>query len=181
MKRFLLLYIFIIALISACCPEPKELTSKEIEYEKQAIVKVNQAYNKASENKNFAQMVETLADEVIFFGTDSAEVIKTFADFKAAMLKQWERYDKMIYGIIADVYIQMDNSASTASIIYGVPLTVTEKNNSTSEYYFLRVARTMKKQRGSWVISSGIVGIVSQAKTNVPAVEPTSAPEEKKN
>lgn len=157
MKRFLLLFSLIVSLIIvSCCPEPKELTEDEVNMEKQAVINVVKAYNKAVEEKNFSKIVPTLAGEVIFFGTDSSEVIKTFADFKKQMMAQWNEYDNLIYGELADVSIQMDKNASFASIIFGLPVTIT-KGENTIELY-LRVARTLKKEKEVWVIVSGIVG-----------------------
>lgn len=149
--------ILILILLSSCCPEPKELTADEMKKEQEAVVNVNRAYNKASEEKNFSSMVETLAGEVIFFGTDSAEVIRTFSDFKKQMLKQWEYYEKMQYGDLTDVSIQMDQNATFASIIFGVPVDLTRMGKL--ERHFLRVSRTLKKEKGKWVIVSGIVSI----------------------
>lgn len=151
---------FIIILISiGCCPEPKLMSPDEIAKEESAIKAVCESYNKASEEKNWQALVETLASEVIFFGTDSSEIIKNFADFKVAMQKQWQLYDKTKYGSLDDVSIQMDNTASWASIIYGVSVYITM--NNITKPFFLRVARTMKKEHEKWVILSGIVGVTS--------------------
>jgi ketosteroid isomerase-like protein len=163
MKKVLLPFL-IFLLFYGCEPEPEFLTAEQIEKEKQAVVDVVKTYNKANENKNFSAMVETLADEVIFFGTDSAEVIKTFAEFKKAMMAQWERYDVMEYGQMTDVSIQLDPNATLASIIYGIPMHV-EKNGKEADL-FLRVSRTLEKQKGNWVIVSGIVGITRPSGEN---------------
>ena len=151
----------ILILITSCCPEPKEITAEDLKREQEAVVNVNRAYNKASEEKNFSSMVETLAGEVIFFGTDSAEIIRTFSDFKKQMLKQWEYYEKMQYGELTDVSIQMDQNATFASIIFGVPVDLTRMGKM--ERHFLRVSRTLKKEKNKWVIVSGIVSIARSA------------------
>jgi ketosteroid isomerase-like protein len=159
MKNLLLLLPFII--LMSCEPEPKFLTPDQEEAEKEMIIQVNRDYNKASQNKDFAAIVETLGDEVTFFGTDENEVIRSFADFKESIRKQWQEYDKMVYGDLQDIYVKLDNDASIASIIFGVPLTVTK--NDVTNNYFLRVARTMEKKGDKWFIVSGIVGIARTA------------------
>jgi len=68
----------LIPVLIGCQSEPKALTVDEINKEKQAIVQVIENYNRASERKNFAELVNTLADSVTFFGTDEGEVITTF-------------------------------------------------------------------------------------------------------
>ncbi len=155
-KNLLLLLIFI--LLYSCGPEKEELTSADYEKEKQEIIKVIEQYTKAVEEENFSDLIETLATEVIFFGTDSGEVIKTFPDFKIKMEQQWKTFDKMDYGNMYDISIQMDDKATWASIIYGSPLTITLKDNTVK--LFVRVARTLKKEKDRWVIVSGIVGNV---------------------
>jgi len=155
MKRILTTF-FILVLVYGCTPQKEEMTLQDIENEKQAIVQVMKDYTKAAEEKNFAHMIETLAGEVIFFGTDSSEVIKTFAEFKAKMEEQWKTFDKMKYGDMLDIDIQLDDNATLASIIYGTPLEITIENETAK--LFIRVARTLRKEKGKWVIVSGIVG-----------------------
>ena len=155
MKRILTTF-FILVFVYSCTPQKEEMTLQDIENEKQAIVQVMKDYTKAAEEKNFANMIETLAGEVIFFGTDSAEVIKTFAEFKAKMEEQWKAFDKMKYGDMLDIDIQLDENATLASIIYGTPLEITIENETAK--LFIRVARTLRKEKGKWVIVSGIVG-----------------------
>ncbi len=153
MKRYIL-YLFLFIFILSCAPEKNEMA--DLDKEKAAIVQVMKDYNKASEDKNFYAMVNTLASEVIFFGTDSSEIIKTFPEFKKQMLNQWKTFDKMKYGKMADISIQMDPNAKLASIIFGVPLEITIGVHKAK--LFLRIARTLKKEKDKWVIVSGIVG-----------------------
>lgn len=155
MKHVIFL-ILIISLMSACGPEKEEMTSADYKNEEAAIKKVMEDYTKAAEDKDFSAMIETLAGEVIFFGTDSSEVIKTFPDYKDKMNEQWKVFDKIKYGEMYDISIQMDDRATFASIIYGTPCEITIGDQKAN--LFLRVARTLKKEKGKWVIVSGIVG-----------------------
>ncbi|MGB9702810.1 MAG: nuclear transport factor 2 family protein [Candidatus Kapaibacteriota bacterium] len=157
MKLFLPLILITILFITSCQPEPKYLTADDIKKEENEIIKVVTAYNKASENKNFAELLKTLADSVVFFGSDQGEVIKTFADYKAAIQKQWDEYEFTKYGDITDVFITMDKNATLASIIYGVELDA--KRGNLEEHIFLRASRTLRKQNDKWVIVSGITSI----------------------
>lgn len=158
MKRLFLL-LFSIIILYGCKSEPEYLPADQLEREKQAVIKVCNDYNKASENKNWTALVETLAEEVKFFGTDSSEVIRTFPDFKKKMLEQWQTYDKMVYGDMVDIEVLMDRQGTIASVIFGVPVFLQKGFDTT--HYFLRGARTLKrdKEKGRWFIVSGIVGI----------------------
>ncbi len=160
MTKYLILLLTAI-LFSCSSNEPVYLSQSELEKEKEKIKEVVQAYNQASENKNFAELVKTLHDEVIFFGTDSVEVIRTFADFKTAMEEQWEKFEKIDYGNITDVTIMMDDLGTMASIYFGVPCDITL--NGITKHYYLRGHRTLKKNiKNNWVITSGLLSIVSE-------------------
>ena len=155
---YLLLSLFIV--LTACTPEQKVLSKEEVDKEHEAIINVIKAYNKAMDEKNFYALTETLAGDVVFFGTDSAEVINTFADFKEKIKEQWKMFDKMLYGEMLDISIQMDPaSPKLASIIFGIPQTITI--GDTTATLFMRMNRTLKKERGNWVIVSGVVGTAS--------------------
>jgi hypothetical protein len=154
--RRILTTLFFLIFLAGCAPQKQGLTFQDIEKEKQVIIQVMKDYNKAAEEKNFSAMIETLAGEVIFFGTDSSEVIKTIADLRTKMQEQWKAFDKMKYGDMYDVSIQMDDNATLASIIFGTPLEITIGDQTAK--LFIRVARTLKKEKGQWVIVSGIVG-----------------------
>ena len=173
MKKMLPFFLTIVFIFGACGPDKlKEMSEEQKQKERDAILKVNQEYNKASEDKKWSSMVELLSRDVIFFGTDSAEIIKTFADFKKKITQQWQTFDKMDYGDLVDVSIQMDNQATFASIFFGVPLDVVQAGKGT--HYFLRAARTLKKEEGKWVIVSGVVGIArTGGETQSPSTEST--------
>ncbi len=161
MKYFFILFISII--LAACSSNEEQLSTEETVKEKEAIVEVLKAYNRAYEKKNFPAMVEYLANDLTFFGSDSAETIKSLTEFKEAIQKQWEETDSMRYGEMTDVYILLDSKGRIASTIYGIPLDLWTNGNHI--HLFLRVARTLKKEGGKWVIVSGITGITVASKS----------------
>jgi ketosteroid isomerase-like protein len=156
MKKYLPFLILLI-LVASCAPSVEPLTNQEIEAEKQAVIEVMKSYNAAFQQKDFAGILPTLATDVVFFGTDSAEVIKNLNEFKRKLTEQFNDVDEMRYGEMSDISIQMDPYGNFASIIYGMPLTVVKDN--IIEHLFLRVARTLRKEDGRWVIISGIIGV----------------------
>lgn len=177
MKSIILLTFMGIVFLTSCQSEPKFLSTEQIDKEKKAVVETIKNYNRSAERKNFAEMVETLAGEVRFFGTDSGEVINSFGEYKATMMQQWKEYDMLKYGELSDVYIEMDPNANVASMIYGVPLHV--KKGTIEEDLYLKVARTLKKENNKWVIVSGLMSI---PRTVVKAADhaPEAPVEEKK-
>lgn len=147
----------LLIMLASCGPSVEPLKPNQIKAEEEEITEVIMTYNKASEDENFAGILPTLADNVNFFGTDSADVIKNLNDFKKKMTDQFNEVDKMKYGEMTDVFIQMDPYGNFASIIYGLPLSIEIKG--VKQDLFLRGARTLKKEDGRWVIVSGIIGV----------------------
>ena len=158
-----LLTVLLIA-ASSCGPsQPLPLTDQEIAKEKEAIIDVANRYNISSASKDWSGIVELLSKKVTFYGTDSAEVLRNFEEFQAKINQQWDFYDTMIYGDMVDIHIDIDPQGQLASIIFGVPCDIVKGNKAI--HYFLRVARTLKKEDGKWVICSGIVGIAKTDNT----------------
>ncbi len=161
MKFFIPL--FILLLLFSCSTSEEQLSTEEEVKEKDKVIEVLKAYNKAYEKKNFSEMVRYLANDLTFFGSDSAETIKSLSEFKVAIEKQWEDIDSMRYGDMVDIFILMDSKGKLASAIYGIPLELW--TNGKNVRLFLRVARTLKKEGGNWVIASGITGITRASKS----------------
>lgn len=161
MKFFIPL--FILFLLFSCSTSEEQLSTEEEVKEKDKVIEVLKAYNKAYEKKNFSEMVRYLANDLTFFGSDSAETIKSLSEFKVAIEKQWEDIDSMRYGDMVDIFILMDSKGKLASAIYGIPLELW--TNGKNVRLFLRVARTLKKEGGNWVIASGITGITRASKS----------------
>lgn len=168
--------ILLIAVILASCgPEkPKALSDEQIKKEKDAVKNVIEKYNAAYSEKSLYKIVELLAKEPVFFGTDSAETINTMGDFQTEMTKQWSLYKEEKFGPMADVSIQMDDHASFASIIYGMPCEQLHIDGTTSKIY-LRYARILKKEKDKWVIVSGIAGATTKGQSNTELLQKATA------
>ena len=159
MKKLLLLFVFSFALLSGCVQNRSdELTVEQIAKEKAKVMDVIKAYNLAYQNEKFSEIIETLSEDVVFFGTDSVEVIRSLSEFKKLIQNQWNTYD-IKYGEMVDTWVLMDKQGRLASVVFGVPAVVKNVTKGTEERLFFRIARTLKQQNSKWVIASGIVGI----------------------
>lgn len=157
MKNLLQIMSLLVFLIS-CGIEKKDEPPIDLEAEKKAVHDVVVLYHKAAEELNFAKTEETLAENVIFYGTDSAETIKSRAEFQDKFKQQQTTY-KIKYLDLVDETILMDDKATVASIIYGMPINITYDGK---EYHaFTRNAKNLKKEKGRWVISSGMIGLAA--------------------
>ncbi len=157
MKKVILLILSSFILFSCNRGETEELTTQQLEAEKQKVMEVVEEYNTAYQEESFTKIIETLSEKVVFFGTDSSEVIKSLNEFKKLIQEQWNHYE-IKYGPIIDPLVIIDNRATVASVIFGVPGTV-KQNNGPEEKVFFRIARTLEKQDKKWVIASGLIGI----------------------
>ena len=155
MKRFLLFIIPLLTILS--CMQKQEQEPIDYDQEKKDVLSVIEAYHHAAEDESFMKIEETLADEVIFFGTDSSEVIKSRNDFKTTMQEQWKSY-QVNYGPVVDQIIEMDNKAKIATVLYGISMEVFI-NDTTSFKLFTRNAKVLKKENKQWKISHGVVGL----------------------
>ena len=175
MKLFLTLFSLALITLTSCQCDKKVMTFDQKIAQEKEIIKVIEANNTASENENFAELLKTLADSVAFFGTDENEVIKTFAEYKDAIQKQWDLYENTKFSSITNPFITMDDKGTVASIIYGVEMQTSI--NGIEEHHFLRVSRNLFKQNGHWVIASGITSIPRQAQKEAPVAPDTTNPE----
>ncbi len=184
MKKMLQILSMMIFLVS-CGIEKKDDPVVDAEAEKKAVHDVVVLYHKAAEDLNFAQMEETLAENVIFYGTDSAETIKSRAEFQDKFKQQQSTY-KIKYLNLVDETILMDDKATVASIIYGMPINITY--DGKVYHAFTRNAKNLKKEKGRWVISSGMIGLAATGpdyteflqKLSGKADSTTAAPEQDK-
>ncbi|OGU61622.1 MAG: hypothetical protein A2X64_04860 [Ignavibacteria bacterium GWF2_33_9] len=174
MKLFLTLFSLALITLISCQSNHKVMTYDQKIAQEKEIIKVIEANNTASENENFAELLKTLADSVAFFGTDESEIIKTFAEYKDAIQKQWDLYENTIFNAITNPFITMDDRATVASIIYGVEMETS--HNGINEHHFLRVSRNLLKQNGHWVIASGVTSIPRTSYNEAPALPDTISP-----
>ncbi len=173
MKIRLILTTLIFSVLLASCSSNSDsnrelLTQEQRTQEIEKITNVIKMYNQANNARNWADMVKTLDKEVTFFGSDKGEKSKDMAAFKETIKKQWENYSKMEYGDMQDIYVELDDYANFANIIFGVPLEAVA-NTGEKENLFVIVQRTLKKDPISkkWVICSGIVSIPRAAETTI--------------
>lgn len=170
MKNFVLLIASVVLLISCSGRDNQELNSQQLEAEKAKVMETIKDYNTAYQNKSFANIIELLSEDVMFFGTDSSEVIRSLNEFKTMIQEQWKHYD-IKYGDISDPLVIIDDKATVASVVFGIPGTIKTQNTAEQQEVFFRIARTLKKQSGKWVIASGIVGIAKANHEITPQAE----------
>lgn len=170
MKRYLLLLLSSLIVISCSNNGPEQLTGDKLAAEKNKVLDAIKDYNSAYQNESFTEIIKTLSEDVVFFGTDSSEVIRSLSEFKTMIQEQWNHYD-IKYGNIVDPSVIMDDYGTIASVVFGIP-GIVKKDNGPEQHIFFRIARTLVKQDKKWVIASGVIGITQTMPEKVqPAVE----------
>ncbi len=154
----LLLSFFLVIFIVGCGVKQKDEPVVNLDEERKAVHQVIADYHQGNTDENWFQVEKTLAENVVFFGTDSAETIKSRAEFQTKLKEQAAKY-KIKYLQILDETITMDDKATVASIIYGVPINIEFRGNVY--HAFTRQSKTLKKENGNWLITSGIVGVAA--------------------
>jgi ketosteroid isomerase-like protein len=163
MKKYvltLLSYFLIILVLASCGDKQKYLSKEQKDDEEKQITNVIKAYMTALKNESFSPIVTMFSKDVVFYGTDSGETIKSIDQIKAALESQWAKFD-IKYGEIEDVHIAMDNAATLASVIYGVKAEYTDSSSGEPVKTYLRYSMTLKKEKETWQIAVGTVGKVN--------------------
>lgn len=177
MKNFILLMASVVFLFSCSGRDDVDLNSQQIEAEKAKVMETIKDYNDAYQNESFGNIIELLSEDVVFFGTDSSEVIRSLNEFKGMIQEQWKHYD-IKYGEISDPLVIIDNRATVASVVFGIPGTIKTADSPEKQEVFFRIARTLKKEGKKWVIASGIVGIAKANHEITPTAENAEKTEE---
>lgn len=160
MKKLILIACVSLLVLAGCMGNgTKPLTVEQTAKEKARVMEVIKQYNDASNKKSFSSIIETLDENVVFFGSDSTEIIHSLNDFKKMIQNQWNQLD-IQSGDMVDTWIQMDPTGTLASVIYGQPSVITLPDGRKQRVFF-RIARTLKKQDNQWLIVSGIVSMTA--------------------
>ena len=166
MKKFILLACISIFILAGCMGNgTKPLTGTQLAKEKAKVMEVINQYNDASNKKSFSTIIQTLDENVVFFGSDSTEIIRSLNDFKKMIQSQWNQLD-IQSGSMVDTWIEMDPTGTLASVVFGQPSVITLPDG-TKQNAFFRIARTLKKKDNQWLIVSGIVSMTSSNPTSV--------------
>ena len=146
----LIIIMLLISLILGC--EPLKMTSEQIAAEKKAIDSIITEFNKGYESKDIESMIKLFSksDELIGFGTDSAEVTKSIDEWRTQFENDFQLFDSVKIGNLRNLSIQISNGGDLASAVYEAPADMVYDGQSA--HIFLRFANTWKKENGEWRI-----------------------------
>ena len=165
--RFISLLV-IAALVSGC--GPKKLNVQDIAREKKAVESVITTFWKAYESKDLAAMDKFLSTspEVVFFGTDSAEVVKSPAQWEIQKRDDMQLFEAFKAGELRNLSIQVDSYGELASSVCEIPLDM--KIGGQMSHSLARIAMTMKKEKGDWRTIQGMLAFATVGQSSAELV-----------
>jgi ketosteroid isomerase-like protein len=168
MKRSSLMILALILFIG-CGPQP--MTSERAAAEKKAveaqIVKFLDAY--AAKDWEPIKSVVSTSSEFLLFGTDSAEVIKSAADFETQIKTDWQLFESPKHGELRNLSIQIANGGDLASAVYEVPFDAAIGGQNM--HLLFRFATTWKKENNEWRMIQGALAAATVGQSSKEMVE----------
>lgn len=142
----------------------------DIAKEKGAVEAAITAFARGYESKDIAavQKLFSNSDDLMWFGTDSAEVIRGWAEWERQMNNDWQVFKTVKMGAPRNLSILVDNDAQMASTIFELPTDVTMAG--MSPHLTLRFGATLRKENGEWKFLQGVVSVASVGQSSVEIV-----------
>ena len=167
MYRFIWL-LLVVALLSGCGRQ--KTTPVDTAKEKQAIESAITKFGKAYESKDLSTMTTLLSTsgELMWFGTDSAEVIKSVAQWETQMKNDWQVFESVKFGEVRNLSIQVASDGQLASAVYEVPLDMTIGGQLSHALF--RFGCALKKENGEWRYIQGVAGVATVGQSSAELV-----------
>lgn len=173
-----MLVLLVASLLVGCSPQ--KLTVEDIAKEKKAVDVVLANFWKAYEMKDVAAMSKLLSPSsgIMFFGTDSVEVMKSAAQWDAEMKDDMQLFDSFKAGEPRNLSTQIDSYGELASTICEVPVDMTIAGQMS--HSLARLAVTMKNDKGEWHIVQGMVAFATVGQSSAELVAKMKEPKQEK-
>jgi len=153
----------ILALLAGC--GGAKLSPEQIATEKKAIETVFTSFWKAYESRDLPAITGLLStsNDLQIFGTDSAEVFRSPAQFETQMKTEWEIVQSAAWGELRNVATVVSGDGELGSILCEVPAEMTIGGQKS--HFLGRLAGTVRKEGGVWkmVLVSVSVATVGQS------------------
>jgi len=174
--RHVILVLFSIVLIAGCGPQ--KLTDEQIATEKKAIEGLITKFHSAYEAKDVAGITDLFSKgELMFFGTDSAEVLKNASDVQKEFKADSELVGSAKLGTTRNLSIQVASMGDLASAVYEVPADIVIGGKSS--HALIRFAMTFKKENNVWKIVQVEVAFATTGQSSAELVEKMKAAKKK--
>lgn len=172
--KYCYLLISMLIILSGC--GQKKLSEEQLASEKKAIEARIQQMSDGYSKEDLASPMEMVSpSEFLGFGTDSAEVLKSAADFRQQLKNDYVLMDKYTSSKPRILDVSVSDNADLASSLVEIPAEAVMLGKPT--HVIARFAQTWRKENGKWMM---IHFLVQFATTGQSAAELTSKTTEKK-
>ncbi len=146
--------VLVFAMIPGCAP--RKMTPEDFTKEKRGVESAILQFWKGYEAKDQTAIENVLSTsgDLMLFGTDSAEIVKTVPQMETLIKSDWEVIEKVKFGDMRNLSIVIDGNAEVASAVYEVPFEMTMAGQMSR--FLARCAFGLKKENGNWRLSQGM-------------------------
>jgi len=164
----IMIFVLIVALCSGC--GPAKMSPGDIDTQKKAIESLASGFWKAYEAKDLPVVTKlfTTSGDLLFYGTDSAEVIKTIPEWETQAKADWELFQSVKFGAMRNVSTILSDDGSLGAIVCEVPADITSGGHQ--EHSLFRTSMTLRKESGEWKLVSGMVAVATVGQSSVELV-----------
>ena len=157
----------VLCLLYGCSPQKP---IPDMAKEKVALEATIGSFESAYESKDMAAMKKLFSqsDDVAWFGTDSAEVIRGWAQWEKQMNDDWQLFETIKMAPPRNLSIILDPYAEMASAIFEAPTDVTMAGQSL--HMLIRFSSALRKENGEWRFVQGTVGAASVGQSSAEMV-----------
>jgi len=160
----------VVALAGGCAPKPP--TAEQLAIESRAVTDVLTQMFKAYAAKDTAGVLSTYPDsgEMMGFGTDSAEVMRSKADALAQVRADWTVMDsaRVSVGEFRNLHVMVASSGDMASAAGELPMDVVAGAQRSHTLYRFGVG--LRKEGGKWKIVHSVVGVATTGQSSAELV-----------
>ena len=158
----------VLGLLTGC--GPKKLSPVEAAAEKKAIETLIASFWKANTSKDLPAMIKlyTKSNGLLFFGTDSAEIITSISQWEAQMESDWELIQTIKVGELKNVSVLLAEDGTMGSIMCEMPTDLTAGGQLSHSLF--RFASTVQKENGEWKLVHGMVAVATTGQSSAELV-----------
>jgi ketosteroid isomerase-like protein len=148
----------------------------DVAQEKAAIKSLIRYFHLAYETRDQSALENLFSTsmEMVWFGTDSAEVIRNIPAWEGQMKNDWELFDSFRTGEVRNLSIQVSGDGEFASAVWEVPAVVKVGGKESASLF--RFGGGLTKENGRWRFTQGLAAVATVGQSSAELVAKMKAP-----
>ncbi len=158
----------VLTLLPGCAP--RKMTPEQIASQKSAIESLVSNFWTAYGSKDLATVTKayTSSNDLLCFGTDSAEIIRTIPQVEAMCKSDWELFESVKFGTMKNVSTLVSSDGALGSITCEMPADITVGGQQTHSLF--RFGGTVRKENGQWRFVHGLIAVATVGQSSAELV-----------